>query len=293
MRSLDEVMSQQWDKVFPKAVQIETTSLCNARCTFCPYEWVSRMFPRGVMGDELFFKIIRELAEFQPLLIAPYLNNEPLLDKKIIERIRQIRTAMPQTFIDISTNGSALTQSIAEKLLDPVLVIDEIKINFPTTDPEAYNRITGLNYERTLANIRDFVRLARQKQYSGKYRIIIVESVNPKEDKAFWEKEGIEVKVYAKINRGGIIQTGHATSDQISGCKYNREKSWLHILNTGEVILCCMDWFRQHRLGDLNMNSIKEVWKSELYQAIRRRISDSKDKGFICNKCEWGKPYGK
>mgnify|MGYP001612579271 FL=1 len=209
MRTLDEVMNKNWNLNFPKAIQIETSSLCNADCTFCPYTSTSKQFSRGNMSDEVFMKILDELTEFQPLLVAPYLNNEQLVDKRIINFTRSIRTALPNTFIDISTNGSALTEKVARELIDPALSIDEIKINFTTTDPEKYERIMGLNYQKTLKNVLRFVELAKDNNFQGRYRIIIVESVTPERDKEFWQKYGVEVKIYTKISRGGLIQTGH------------------------------------------------------------------------------------
>ncbi|MDP1695094.1 MAG: radical SAM protein [Candidatus Woesearchaeota archaeon] len=293
MRTIDEVMAQPWNLDLPKAIQIETSSLCNAKCTFCPYEATSQAFPKGNMSNELVVKILKELAEFQPLLVAPYLNNEPLADKRLLEFLRLIRRDMPKTFIDISTNGSALTERIAQEITDPKLAIDEIKINFTTTNPEEYERIMGLNYQKTLTNVLKFVETARRRGFHGGYRIIIVESVTPEQDRVFWQNHGIDVKVYTKISRGGLIQTGHQIKERVSGCKYDREKEWLHILHTGEVILCCMDWKKQHILGDLRKSSIKEIWDSQEYRLIRNKISDSSDRGFICNNCEWGKPYEK
>ncbi|HLD04095.1 MAG TPA: radical SAM protein [Candidatus Nanoarchaeia archaeon] len=293
MKSLDEAINGKWDKNFPKAIQIETTSRCNARCNFCPYPETSRLFESGTMNDDLFDKVVSELSEFQPLVVAPYLNNEPLLDRKLAERIKQIRRLLPRTHIDLSTNGAALTEKVGLQLLDPELGIDEIKINFPSTDPIEYGRIMGLDYGRTLANVLRFTGQAKEMGFTGRLRVIIVTSSAPEEDLDFWKQEEIEAKVYQKISRGGIIQTEHAPKSRVVGCKYDREKEWLHVLHTGEVILCCMDWYRQHILGDLRKDCIADIWQNERYRNIRAQIRDSADKEFICNKCEWSKPYEK
>jgi radical SAM protein with 4Fe4S-binding SPASM domain len=291
MRTIDDVFRQSWTLNFPRAIQIETISLCNARCTFCPYVETAQMFPVGRMSDEVYNKILLELEKHQPQLVAPYLNNEPLLDKSIIARIRVLREALPYAFIDLSTNGSALTAAVAEELVDQALGIDEIKINFPTTDAEEYERIMHLNYNRTLTNVREFIQMARKKGFKGRYRVICVGKDISEEEQIFWADTGILAKQYTKISRGGIIKTSYESEPRIKGCKYNREREWLHIINTGEIVLCCMDWYRQHILGDIRKDSIETIWKSAAYQAIRNRIKDSTDEGFICNKCEWSIPY--
>jgi radical SAM protein with 4Fe4S-binding SPASM domain len=122
---------------------------------------------------------------------------------------------------------------------------------------------------------------------------VIVSSTNPEEDINFWNTQGIAAKVYKKISRGGIIDTGMAVKDETWGCKYDREKEWLHILSTGQVVLCCMDWNREHILGDLNTNSISEVWGSEKFRSLRKNVQHSQNNGFICNRCEWSIDYAK
>ncbi|MEK6874968.1 MAG: SPASM domain-containing protein [Nanoarchaeota archaeon] len=165
------------------------------------------------------------------------------------------------------------------------------KLKFTTSDPEEYERIMGLSYTRSLRNVQAFIDSAQQVGFEGRYRIICVGRDVPLSEQAFWLDQGISAKKYTKISRGGLIETPHVSKPRINGCKYNRERDWLHILHTGEVVLCCMDWYRQHVLGDLSKESIQAVWNSERYRAIRERTRESSDPNFICNKCEWSVPY--
>lgn len=241
------------------------------------------------MADSLFDKIVGQLREFQPQLVAPYLNNEPMADKNIIARIRKLRDALPDTFIDIATNGTLLTAQYSADLTDPVLRIDEVKINIPSVDQTEYEALTKMNYSHTLSNVRQFIRAARANGFQGRYRIVMVDSQYPDRDTAFWNREGIEAKVYKKVSRGGLVPTGQMAKAEVNGCKYDREKNWLHILSNGQAVLCCMDWKRQHILGDLNVQSIYDVWNSPVYDRIRTIVAKSTDCTFICNTCEWGK----
>ena len=284
-------MARPWNKDFPKAVQVETASYCNARCTFCPYPETSKLFKGGVMNDGLFGRIVEEIAEFQPVLVAPYMSNEPLIDKKIVGRIKALRNAVPDAYIDISTNASMLTPGLGDQLLSDDLKIDEFKINFASSDAQEYASVMGLNYERSLANVRTFHDQALRSGFERRYRIIVVGAEDAEREQRFWEKEGIPVKIYSKVSRGGAIATKHQPLERVVGCKYNREKEWIHVLHDGKVTLCCMDWYQEHVLGDLTKDSIHDVWNSETYRSVRARIADSADKEFICNKCEWGKPY--
>lgn len=286
MRTMDDVLSQEWDKDFPRAIQLETTSLCNSYCKFCPYEIVSKMFPKKHMDDSLFDKIVKQLAKFQPQMIALYMNNEPLSDRKIFERIKVLRDKIPNVYLDFATNGSVLDPIIRAPAL-AISSVDEVKINFPSTDKDEYERLTKLNYTITLRNIIGFHELAQEKEFKGRYRIIMVGSEHPDRDTTFWNNLGIPSKVYPKVSRGGIIKTEYEPKEEISGCRFNRQNEWMHIQSSGDVVLCCMDWYRTQNLGNLNTQTIAQVWNGVKYQQVRNKIKNSVDKDFICNKCEW------
>jgi MoaA/NifB/PqqE/SkfB family radical SAM enzyme len=71
----------------PIQVNIETTTLCNARCTFCAYPKVSR--PKGVMTMDLFEKICCDFEALGGgLLCLSPMMSDPLVDPLIMARIR-------------------------------------------------------------------------------------------------------------------------------------------------------------------------------------------------------------
>ena len=287
MRTIDDVFSKAWTKNFPKAIQIETKSTCTAACTYCPYSETSKLFPASSMDDSTFDKIIKEISVFQPQLIAPYMNNEPLADKKIFDRLKKIRTSLPDTYIDFATNASLLDEKKAIELISDKYKIDEIKINFVSTIKEEYELKMGLNYDVVLKNVVNFSRIAKANDFQGRYRIIIVDSEDPERDKIFWNRLNMPSKVYKKLSRGGLIDAQNVIKEQVSGCRFNRQNEWMHIISTGDVVLCCMDWHRQHIFGNVKQSTLYDIWKSSSYDKIRNQIADSADKSFICNACEW------
>ena len=77
---------------FPNSIQLETTSRCNASCSFCPYPETSKTQPSGVMDDDLFRA--SSISSRRPvLLIQPFLNNDPLMDPQIVPRLDHTSTA--------------------------------------------------------------------------------------------------------------------------------------------------------------------------------------------------------
>jgi hypothetical protein len=74
---------------FPRTIQIQTFTGCNADCIFCPYGESYETQPKGKMPPELFRRIIDEAAEHGVRRISPCLMNEPLMDRDLFEKVRQ------------------------------------------------------------------------------------------------------------------------------------------------------------------------------------------------------------
>lgn len=108
---------------FPEKVMVQTISLCNASCAFCPYPAVSPDLPQGTMEEPVFRRIIDECGEHpeQVERLMLYLMNEPLLDPDIVERINYAKARNPTAGIHILTNGSLLTERRGDALIDSAL----------------------------------------------------------------------------------------------------------------------------------------------------------------------------
>lgn len=83
-------------KPFPTVIQLQTINACQAACKMCPYPVFKDVFPRGRMDDALFDKITDEIAGHTEVeTFVPMLQNEPLLDSRLFERIERFRKKAP------------------------------------------------------------------------------------------------------------------------------------------------------------------------------------------------------
>ena len=114
---------------FPTHVQVQTTSACGAACTICPHPVESPNWSNGLMTDDLFDRIVAQLAARDVRYVSPYLMADPLSDKKIFQRIHSLHTALPAAHIEVSTTGKYLTPRLADRLLDAPL--SELRISKP------------------------------------------------------------------------------------------------------------------------------------------------------------------
>ena len=283
----------------PTTVMIQTTSLCNSACVICPYPSVQSENPRGDMSPGLFDSIIDEIAGFPPLRrLMLYLMNEPLCDKNIISRIRKAREKLPDTEIYILTNGIALNDRLADELTDSGL--SWIGFSVHAINPETYRKITGhADFERIRNRITGFIDKAVAAKGTDFVQVNVTR-VRPhmSEDEFleaadFWKSVGLtRVDLDGGyISRAGNVEVyGHERlrRNRITGCRTLWGHEMAHILHDGTVIPCCMDWRRKVVYGNVERESLLDIWRGENRMNFLDRISSGEPlpDDFLCIPCE-------
>jgi MoaA/NifB/PqqE/SkfB family radical SAM enzyme len=192
----------------PLSLDIQTRSGCNARCAFCGVNREKKRVP-GTMSDELFRKVVDEALAWPRLRkINPYLLNDPLVDRRLEERLEYIvarRGKRRLPLIRIITNAGLLRKDRAERLLRTG--IDEINISFNSIVPEVYEKaMPPLKYDRVMGNIRELVRqrdLLRARQPKISVWTVLTKEVekNLPRERAYWKNLGLDFKVRKLDNR--------------------------------------------------------------------------------------------
>jgi len=281
---------------FPEKVMVQTVSRCNAACRFCPYPTVKDDLDQGVMEEALFRRIMDECSEHQDEVqsVMLYLMNEPLLDPNIVPRINYAKERNPQATVHILTNGSLLTDKRADALLDSGL--DWIGISVHGFSEEAYKEAMGLKRDVTYRRVDRFVEKAIARRgpewlmvtFNGGGPITVEER---EAELNHFRELGVKRLSYfgSSISRAGNTDVVPAPeNEQVLGCNSIWWPEMLHVLYSGETILCCMDWKRQVKPGSLADQSITELWHSKPYMAIREIVNGQRPlpEGFPCSRCE-------
>lgn len=127
---------------------LELNSKCNRKCWFCTNSLFHGNEENADMPEEVFQKIIDELADIQySQEICLSLFNEPLISSKLEGRIQIIKKRLPNCFIYAFSNGDYLTKdriaSLEASGLD--LLITDIYMDKLSYDlHEAYERASKL-----------------------------------------------------------------------------------------------------------------------------------------------------
>jgi hypothetical protein len=260
----------------PAEVSIETLSLCNARCTFCPYPTLDRIGTR--MPDALIDRLIDEMAAFEkPAYFSPFKVNEPFLDKRLLPICRRFNEQVPKSGLRLFSNGSALTDANIDGVAELKNVV-HLWISLNTHRPVEYEQIMGLDFEQTSR------RLDRLHECEFPHPVM-VSRVGPDDDFAKyvnwrWPKFGVST-----IKRDAWIDFTESSSSVVPDTPCSR---WweLNITATGKAALCCMDGEGRYGFGDVNSQTLLEIYNHPTVKAWRSGMS-RKEAGLPCSTCTY------
>ena len=237
-------------------VEIETMNRCNGTCSFCPVNKNDDMREFKKMPKELFEEIIFQLKEVNYTgSIALHSNNEPLLDKRIYEFAKITRQELPNSYIYLFTNGTLLDLDKFHDLMEnlDLMVID--------------------NYSDEL------------KLHQGVEEVYEYCLKNPEIKK----KVLIDMRLQNQIltSRGGQANNRSNILKLKTTCllPYNK----IVVQPDGKVPLCCCDPFGKMILGDLNENSLVEIWQGEKFREIREKLYQKeygRENIELCKECD-------
>lgn len=250
------------------------------------------------MSMELFRKIIDEAATIPQIdCIAFSALGEPLLDRHIVERVAYARKARPDwTPMELYTNGVYLTPEKFDALRDAGL--DSLSISLNATNAKQHEAVMGLKgkYETVRQNA-----LYAVNNHRGKVDVIVKAVSNddtfPEADVVkFHAQWGMRLRpdmlpgngqVVYEANWGGqtrLIDGRKKELNPNSCC--NRAVTQFSILWDGKVSLCCFDPLLKHDLGDLNKQTIREIYNAPWYTQFREdHAGDRAAKYDLCRTC--------
>lgn len=233
-----------------KHIKIQTNYQCTRRCSYCHYGLEEP--PTNIeMNESLYYSIFDQLKAFSYKgIVSLYEINEPLTDKRFYKFMKYARTSLPHAWIFITTNGDLLMKE----------------------DAESFFR-TGLNF--MYLNSYDKVALARNRELiaelGSEYRSVI--NHIDRTYQTSWTSRAGNVK---QFHKGGCI----ATCDQVYEVMY--------VKPTGKVYSCINDFFNLNEMGDLNEQTIREIWFGDAFKELRRNLVRRKREfSNLCRQCDY------
>ncbi len=275
-----------------KYVSIETHTMCNHKCTFCPVSVHTR--EREFMPKALFANITQQLAEQYTGIEGVFLNgyNEPSIDPNFVEYVRVLQQLGLK--VAVNSNGSGLNPSTVDSLLSGG-PLEYLCINLSSLDPIKFNQDRQAQHLNVIIRNLDYI---ADKPLAKQLRIVVLGEDDAAHDTAFAEItaryagsnfEVIRFRVDWRSGRINVLQQVDTPHRKLAGCEQtgSRPLQHLHINASGQCVLCCQDYYEQYVVGDLNTQTIEEVMSGSQMAQFRRwayGIEEAPD-DFICRKC--------
>jgi radical SAM protein with 4Fe4S-binding SPASM domain len=202
--------------------------------------------------------------------------------------------------VRLHTNATLMDGDLAARMLD-CHALEEISFSFDGEDKGYYERVrVNADYDKTLANIRRFLQIKKEhRQKLPRVLIQVIKERTPDGKKPVVSREfrslfdGLHVDKFHAIsfhNFAGTLEAGGDVKYQIDKHEYKPcRHPWksLCVAWDGDVVGCCVDVNKQQILGDLNKQTVMEVWNGKPMVEFRRALAEGRYKDVeLCRECD-------
>ena len=331
IENADEVVNllESEISVKPYVFNIETTNFCNMTCIMCPRttemdrhledmkmnifdkivdeitphsdeewnEWVDFVsnelnIKKDEMSENNFYFYISARA------ITLHGYGEPVLDPMLVERVQKLTNKGIPSYL--SCNPANIKLDNMSDLMKAGLTY--IKFSLDSLSDEGQKEKRGFNADFTTSYklIKEVLDMKEKNNFDTKIVITMIEmdSTNREEVKDFmdlWK----DLDVYSYIKSQDNRWYYEEDTDLVNKSHYEHqycEYPWtsLTVMADGSIVPCTQDFNNELTFGNINNNTLQEIWGSEAYKEFRRKhvvgvfeenfkCSDRCDQILICN----------
>lgn len=273
-------------------VFIETQGSCTNKSYMCPNRSGNQSY-RGKMSDETFKLIIAKLKEVDySHELHLYTQNEPFLDKSIIEKIYYAKQQLPNAKIILISNFTVLNDDLIDKILKAPIY--NFSCSVYALDAENYKEITGRNnFKNAFINQVKFL-----KKYGltipFSYANYIIHSPGAMKDIEFIKHYIFDIAPVSFAQEGKVSTIFSSMHDKLkptnkfySDCIY----TGLRFSENGNIGICNCD--KDDLLTIENIYSLtgtlKDLYNSPKARSYRKRMFsfNVKDRKNYCQYCDF------
>ena len=234
--------------------------------------------PKVFMSSGHFANLVFQAQDLGAKLISIFGYGEPLLDKKICEKVSLCTGLGLDTFI--TSNASLLDLNLSHALLEVGLKHMRFSVHGFYENYEAVHK--GLKYEVVLRNIQNFKAMSARYGCRVSITAIPMHAEDLEHIKDFWK--GYELEIWKPHNWGqGRDYRTPVRKKRTCG---RPENGPVQIQADGKVIPCCFLTNGEIILGDTYKNTIEEILKSKAYEKFRLHHKFGSLNGLICEYCD-------
>jgi MoaA/NifB/PqqE/SkfB family radical SAM enzyme len=318
---LSEQLLYQISKLFPsvsvspRSMQIECTTRCNLKCTFCELSYWTET------PADLKFDNIRKMVEHLPKLKRIDLTGigESLMNRDFFKIVAFLKSR--GLYVTLNDNFTLMTEQAARRIIE--LQVDQIFLSLDGATKQTYEQLRiGANFDKVVANARRLVQIKnelRKKQPEFKINTVVCLSNYPElpaiielasdmgigmvqfvnvvtfDDTTGLDTERVQRDVEATFREtlqrarqlGVQVKVELFDKLPVQGCDFPWRRNF--VTYDGYVHPCCYttqtgDRRAQNRrsFGNLLEHPFQEIWNGHLYPEFRRKMRE----GILPSACE-------
>ncbi|MEK7665090.1 MAG: radical SAM/SPASM domain-containing protein [Patescibacteria group bacterium] len=279
----------------PLVVYVEPSGYCNLKCRFCIQKTNGKMLKKDLMSKALFLKMIDDIAEFPEKikLLRVCGNGDPLINRDIIKMLQYAKKKKVAEKIELITNGIMLNENLIENLPK---FLNRLVISIEGLSSEDYwqTSMAKINFDNLLNNISSLnlkkgkcalhIKIHNKAVFSENKKKKFLEIFDDKCDQIYienlvpmWPQLDTDYFVDEFRWGGGKVIKRQVCAQIFKGVQVQAD---------GDVVPCCVDWKRINILGNINKNSLSEIWKGEKLKELQiKHLTGNKGKVEPCKDC--------
>ena len=315
----------------PYIYNIETTNYCNMKCVMCPRTMY--MTRKNIWIDNDMFKgLIKKvkvhdqnnIEEFWNWLnkTTQYNNNEvsengfyfsivsrhlvlhgfgePFLDKNLIERIQICTESGIPTYF--SCTPATMTVEKAKLALEAGLGV--LKFSLDAMEEKKIKAIRGnrANFQESIEKIMELIEFKKENKLKTLLVPCMIDMAEEESDIEmqkefidFWKGKDVYAYIKSQDNRWLYESEENLKNNKSHYDNQYCEFPWtsVTIMADGNVVPCTQISNNELVLGNINENTLEEIWNSKKYKEFRKmHLTGNFPKGHKCSeKCDLKKVH--
>lgn len=303
----------------PISAHIDVSSVCNYKCSFCFQADAPGMkavgLKRGFMSADMFKKIVDELCEFPEKIKKIKIGNhgEPTLNPDIVQMVEYASKRACAEIVEMFTNGSKLEPKLNQGLVDAGL--QRINVSLEGLSDQRYYEVAGVrqDFQSIVAGVKDLYERKKAANSDLKIYVKIADHAHA------LKKDSTEIFVLSESEKEYFHQTFGPICDEIfvekvvpqwAETQLNKQNeveetgmygqkinnSWKEVCPfvfmylqfncDGTVSPCTLDWPRKVVVGNVNENTVGEIWNGKSLKELQVAMLSGKRKCIeFCGAC--------
>jgi len=269
---------------------------------------------RGWMEVDMFKKIVDGFKEFPDKIKKIKIGNhgEPTLHPDVAEMVKYAHESDTADIIEMFTNGSRLTPELNEAMVKAGL--QRINISLEGLTDKRYLEVAGVkqNFQEIIDGVKSLYEIKTREKSDLQIYVKIADQAHAlkgdkdlkfmmteEEKKFFFETftpicdEIFIEKVVPQWADTQLDKQNDVEDTGMYGQKINQWKDscpfifmYMHFNCDGTVSPCTLDWPRKVVIGNINDESVKDIWEGKALRELQVAMLAGKRQCInLCNNC--------